>query len=67
MAGRAAPPPEREDVQHQVVAWRIHVLVMAGYPVGIAEAIANGNADLHFAVDLLSRGCTPELAERILV
>ena len=33
----------------------------------IAEAIAKGGADLHVAVELLGRGCTPELAERILV
>jgi hypothetical protein len=67
MAGRAAPPPEREDVQQQVVSWRLHVLVEAGYPLPVAEAIAKGSADLHVAVDLLGRGCSPELAERILV
>jgi hypothetical protein len=66
MAGRTASPNEREDVQQQVVAWRLHVLVDAGYPLRNAEAIARGDADLHFAVELLARGCTPELAERIL-
>jgi hypothetical protein len=66
MAGRAAPPPEREDVHDQVVGWRRHVLTEAGYPPAVADAIATSSADLHFAVDLLQRGCSPELAERIL-
>jgi len=66
MAGRAAPPPEREDVQQQVVSWRMQQLVDAGYPQRIAEAIARSNADLHLACDMLTRGCSPELAERIL-
>jgi hypothetical protein len=66
MAGRAAPTPEREDVANQVVTWRTQVLVDAGCPQEIAEAIARGNADLHRAVDMLGAGCPPELAERIL-
>jgi hypothetical protein len=66
MAGRAAPPPEREDVHDQVVGWRRHVLMDAGYPAPVADALAKGSADLHVAVDLLQRGCSPELAERIL-
>jgi hypothetical protein len=66
MAGRAAPPPEREDVQQQVVSWRMQQLVDAGYPQRIAEAIARSNADLHLACDMLKSGCSPELAERIL-
>jgi hypothetical protein len=66
MAGRAAAPTEREDVQQQVVNWRLRVLSEAGYPREMAEDIARGNADLHRAVDLLKSGCTPELAHRIL-
>jgi hypothetical protein len=66
MAGRTAPTPEREDIASQVVAWRRDVLLEAGCPAAVAEAIARGNADLHRAVEMLSNGCPPELAERIL-
>ena len=33
----------------------------------VAERIALSDADLHAACDLLASGCSPELAERILV
>ncbi len=48
--------------------WRLEVLVRAGYPQPFAELIARQlHADLHVAVDLVRRGCGPELATRILV
>jgi|RhiMetdeSRZDD1v2_1073273.scaffolds.fasta_scaffold1213199_2 DNA-binding response OmpR family regulator len=48
--------------------WRLDVLVRAGYPQVFAELIARQlHADLHVAVDLVRRGCGPELATRILV
>jgi hypothetical protein len=50
----------------QVEAWRLHVLLQAGYPLRIAERIARSDADLHKAVDMLDRGCSPVVAARIL-
>jgi len=48
--------------------WRLDVLLRAGYPQSFAELIAGQlHADLHVAVDLVRRGCGPELATRILV
>lgn len=50
----------------QVEAWRLHVLLQAGYPLKVAERISRSNADLHQAVELLERGCTAHVAARIL-
>jgi len=49
-----------------VEAWRLHVLLKAGYPLRVAERIAKSPADLHQAVEMLDRGCTPHVAARIL-
>jgi hypothetical protein len=43
------------------------VLLQAGYPLKVAERIAGSNADLHRAVQMLDRGCSPHMAARILV
>jgi hypothetical protein len=53
--------------QAKVESWRLHVLMEAGYPLSLAERIAGSDVDLHRAVDLLSRGCTPETAAEILL
>jgi hypothetical protein len=50
-----------------VEAWRLHVLLQAGYPLKVAERLARSTADLHRAVDMLQQGCAPHVAERILV
>lgn len=48
--------------------WRLHQLIEAGYPVDVATMIAaRVDVDLHQACELLSRGCDPELAGRILL
>ncbi len=57
---------ERPDLVAQVEAWRLHVLLKAGYPLRVAERIATSGADLHQAVAMLERGCTPHVAARIL-
>jgi hypothetical protein len=57
---------ERPDLVAQVEAWRLHVLLQAGYPLRVAERIAKSAADLHQAVEMLERGCTPHVAARIL-
>lgn len=59
--------PDRDE-RAKVEGWRLHVLVQAGYPVPLAEQIAQSGADLHEAVTLVSeRGCRPEVAAQILL
>ncbi len=57
----------QEDQAARVEAWRLHVLLKAGYPLRVAERLAKSQADLHHAVEILQRGCTPHTAARILV
>jgi hypothetical protein len=57
----------KNDNAADVEAWRLHVLLRAGYPLRVAERLAKSAADLHIAVDILDRGCTPHTAARILV
>jgi hypothetical protein len=54
---------ERAKVQ----SWRLHVLIEAGYPLALAEKLADSNADLHNAVELVDSGCSHETAARILL
>jgi hypothetical protein len=61
-----------EDREHdergKVESWRLHVLIEAGYPLPLAERIAQSEADLHHAVELVGRrGCTAEVAAQILL
>jgi hypothetical protein len=59
--------PERDE-RAKVEGWRLHVLIEAGYPLPIAERIAQSAADLHEAVTLVARrGCRPELAAEIVL
>jgi hypothetical protein len=60
---------EREqDERGKVESWRLHVLMEAGYPLPLAERIAQSGADLHEAVELIARrGCSPEVAAQILL
>lgn len=51
----------------KVVCWRLEVLQAAGFPVEAAELLAESSVDLHATVELLRRGCPPELAVRILL
>jgi len=60
-----APPNENEP--GKVESWRLHTLLVAGYPVYLAERIAASEVDLHDAVELLSRGCEPATAAEILL
>ena len=63
-AGASMTPSDGERTRQ----WRFEELVRAGYPRSFAELIARQlHADLHVAVDLVRRGCGPELATRILV
>ena len=56
------------DERAKVESWRLHVLIEAGYPLPLAERIAQSGADLHEAVTLVAAyGCRPELAAEILL
>ena len=59
--GCSSGPPI--DVQ----AWRRCRLVEAGFPAGVADAVASDSRfDLHALLQLVDRGCPPELAVRIV-
>lgn len=50
-----------------VVAWRVARLRSAGFDRGLAEQLARDRrSDLHALLELVDRGCIPELAARIL-
>ena len=51
-----------------IEAWRAEALERAGYGAAAAAEIAvRHDIDLHFATDLLERGCPAEVALRILL
>ncbi len=53
--------------QPDVVAWRREQLALSGFPLDEASRLAGDRRfDLHALVDLVDRGCSPELAVRIL-
>jgi|GEM_PF-383057 hypothetical protein len=58
---------EIDNEQARVASWRLHVLVEAGYPIGLAERLAHSEIDLHRAVELILRGCRHETAAEILL
>jgi hypothetical protein len=48
-------------------AWRREQLAQAGFPPPLARRLAaDGRYDLHALIELVERGCPPELALRIL-
>jgi hypothetical protein len=52
----------------RVELWRLDSLERAGYDAESAAVLAaSPEVDLHFAVSLLERGCTVDLALRILL
>jgi ABC-type phosphate/phosphonate transport system substrate-binding protein len=56
------------DETELVEAWRAEQLELAGYgAAAAAELAARQDVDLHSAVEMLSRGCSPELALKILL
>jgi hypothetical protein len=57
---------ERSE-RDKVEGWRLHVLIEAGYPLPLAERLAGSDADLHRAVELVTRGCEPRTAAEILL
>jgi len=51
----------------EVVRWRCDQLVKSGLADALAASVAkNAHYDLHALIELVERGCQPELAVRIL-
>jgi hypothetical protein len=51
----------------EVVSWRRERLVESGFPLPLAARLANNaRYDLHALIELVERGCPPDLAVRIL-
>jgi hypothetical protein len=64
----AAELTRMETEQERISRWRAEELERAGYEATAASLLATrGDVDLHFAIDLLRNGCSPELALQILL
>ena len=56
-----------EATGHEVVRWRRERLVQSGFPLPDAARLAkDARFDLHGLIELVERGCPPQLAARIL-
>ncbi len=63
----AAELHESTEIE-QIESWRKQELERAGYPRAAAKVLAGRHfVDLHLAVELVERGCDPELALQILL
>ncbi|MGH3031277.1 MAG: hypothetical protein ACRDNE_11045 [Gaiellaceae bacterium] len=52
---------------HEIVRWRRRQLTNAGFGLPLASRLAHDPRwDLHALIELVERGCSPELAARIL-
>jgi hypothetical protein len=50
-----------------VTSWRRDRLIEAGFPLPLASRLARDSRyDLHAVIELVERGCPPELALRIV-
>jgi hypothetical protein len=59
--------PPRHRVAPELRDWRHQLLRQAGFDELPARRLAaDGDVDLHDLLDLVDRGCPPELAARIL-
>jgi hypothetical protein len=57
----------RKPAVEEVVRWRSEQLLETGFPPPLAARVAeNPRYDLHALIELVERGCRPELAVRIL-
>jgi hypothetical protein len=57
----------RREVSNEAASWRRDVLLRAGFDTNLAEALArDARIDLHDLLELVDRGCPPDLAARIL-
>ena len=56
-----------QHLPREVRVWRETLLVQSGFAVGLAsELAADAGYDLHELLNLVDRGCRPDLAARIL-
>lgn len=56
-----------DDETMRVAAWRRTRLLATGFAPTLADELASEyGIDLHALIDLVERGCPPELAARIL-
>lgn len=56
-----------ERSSQEIVRWRRERLAESGFPLPLAARVAKDpHYDLHALIELVERGCTPELALRIL-
>lgn len=56
-----------ERAGDEVVRWRRQQLVNSGFPPAAAARLAeDARFDLHALIELVERGCPPQLAVRIL-
>jgi hypothetical protein len=54
-------------VRQEVVRWRREQLTDSGFPLTVAARLAkDARYDLHALIELVERGCRPELAVRIV-
>jgi hypothetical protein len=57
----------RERTRQGLVRWRREQLVASGFPFPLAMRLAKASRyDLHALIELVERGCPPDLAARIL-
>ena len=53
--------------QRDVVSWRRDQLAASGFPLPLAARVAaESEYDLHALIELVEKGCPPDLAVRIL-
>jgi hypothetical protein len=56
-----------KGVRPEVVRWRREQLTESGFPLSLAARLAkDARYDLHALIELVERGCRPELAVRIV-
>jgi hypothetical protein len=66
MTRQKSRPFRERDAAAEVREWRRHRLLDAGFPTELARAVSADNRyDLHALLQLVDRGCPPELAVRI--
>jgi len=57
-----------ETESERVERWRTEELIRVGFDPDVATLMAiEPSVDLHAAIDLIGRGCPPDLAARILL
>jgi hypothetical protein len=64
----AAELTQQETEKQRIERWRADELVRAGFEPAAASLLASrADVDLHDAIELVRRGCPPELALDILL